>query len=155
VSISPDAGKPCELLSLKGLRYTGLELSGRRQPVLRSRYPKVDPKNSTLLLFPAWEHHGALDWLVELPTLPTGKKLVLRFGSLIQPHAGNNVQFQIEANGRTVFAEKLTGVKAGDHAPHQANLTPFAGQKVLLSLQARNCYLFNWLSLQRPQIAME
>jgi hypothetical protein len=155
VQVAEPDYKPFDLVAQKAFRYANLEESGRREPILRSRTPQVDLTRSTMLILPAWEHHGALDWLIELPSVPDGRKLTLRFGSLIQPHPGNNLQFQVKANGRTLFSEKFTGVKAGDHTSHRVDLTPFAGQKVLLSLQAWNCYLFNWLSLQRPEITVE
>ena len=153
--VSTAENKPSDLLATTTFHYAGLEESGRREPIARARLPQVDTRTGTLLLLPSWEHHGALDWLLELPAVPAGRKLVLRFGTLIQPHEGNTAQLRVEVNGREVLGEKLTGTKTMNPTPQRVDLTPFAGKKVLLSLQAWNCYLFNWLALQRPEIAVE
>ena len=152
---APAQGGPiAEIWKLPTDHYAGWNESGLREPIEKRLLPSVDGKG-TIRMFPRWQKHGALDYLVELPAVPPGRKLTLKLGTLITPHEGNNVQFVVKANGREVLKAKVSGTKTENPTPRSADLTDFAGRKVLLSIQAWDCHLFNWLFLSEPVIVLE
>ncbi len=130
------------------------ESSGLRVPMEKRLWGKAN-QAGVIQFFPRWQQSGCLEWLLELPEVPEGKKLLLKFGTLITPHEGNNVILNVCLNGEAVLRQKITGTKTNQPTWHQVDLTGYAGKAILLSLQALDCYLFNWLFLHQASIVLE
>jgi len=125
--------------------------SGLAVPVEKRLLAKSN-QQGVIQIFPKWQQSGCLDWLVELPPVAAGKRLLLKFGSLITPHEGNNAILVVSVNGQRLLEKKITGTRGNEPVWHELDLTSRAGTPVLLSLQALDCYLFNWLFLHQARI---
>jgi len=153
LSAPAGGGAACELWKLPMDFYADFNGSGLRVPIPKRKLRQPDPQG-TVFLFPPWQTNAAVDYLLALPKAPAGKKLLLQFKTKMPAHAGNNAVLVVSVNGREFLSEKLTGAKVPAPRPHVADLTEVAGTKVLLTLQARRGYLFDWVHIQKPVIVV-
>lgn len=150
----PDDGAPLARLAGTVPRfYCYLTSDGLREPIPGDRLAHVDAARNLLKIRPLWSNDGAIDYLYQLPTVPEGKRLLLRFESLI-PYPGNTCELAVGVNGREVLRQALVGKDEQGQA-HEIDLTPWAGQSLVLSLYLDKCRFFQWFHLQNPVIVAE
>ena len=114
---------------------------------------RADARNNEIYIFPHWTNDGVIDWPLQLPAAPEGKKLVLHFNGLI-PHPGNACNLAVRVNGKEVLRDALVG-KDRQAKAETVDLTPWAGQTVLLSLYLEKCGFFDWFHVQDGVIVSE
>ncbi len=133
--------------------FAYLTREGLREPIPAGRQVRNDPGRNVIQIMPHWQHEGVMDWLFALPQVPEGKKLMLRFSSRFG-HPGNTANLIVRVNGREILRDKLQG-KENEPQTHAADLTPWAGQSVLLSVHLADCYLFHFIFLDDPRLVVE
>jgi hypothetical protein len=124
----------------------------------------------TLFQHPDGVHDGDATYEVNLPPVPQGKKLLLKFGTVISNRTQDGVRFSVLANSKELWSETKTAFIAPDlpEAKAQDNLLPgtdpfsdqaldlsaYAGQVLKLTLRvnavANNAY--DWANWVEPRI---
>lgn len=96
----------------------------------------------TLFQHPDGLHDGDATYEITLPPLPQGKKLLLKFGTVISNRTQDGVRFSVLANGQELWSETKTAFLAPESsaATPQDNLLPakdpFSDQALDLSAYA-------------------
>jgi hypothetical protein len=124
----------------------------------------------TLFQHPDGLHDGDATYEITLPPLPQGKKLLLKFGTVISNRTQDGVRFSVLANSKELWSETKTTFIAPDSTEGrpQDNLLPgkdpfsdaaldlsaYAGQTLKLTLRvnalANNTY--DWANWVEPRI---
>jgi hypothetical protein len=127
----------------------------------------------TLFQHPDGAHDGDATYEIPLPALTAGRKLVLKFGTVISNRTQDGVRFAVLANGKALWSEARTAFLAPDspEAKPQSNVLPgedpfsdqtldlsaYAGQSIRLTLRvnalASNTY--DWANWVEPRIVQE
>ena len=125
----------------------------------------------TLFQHPDGKHDADAIYEVPLPTLAPGRKLLLKFGTVISNRTQDGVRFSILANGRELWSEtKVTFIGPDSdesNAPqdillpgkdpfsdHAVDLSAYAGQtlKLTLRVNALANNTFDWANWVEPRI---
>lgn len=124
----------------------------------------------TIFQHPDGSHDGDATYDLALPSLPAGKKLLLKFGTVISNRTQDGVRFTVLANGTELWSETKTAFLAPDSpaakpqdnllptqdpfSDHTLDLSAYAGQPLKLTLRvnalANNTY--DWSNWIEPRI---
>jgi hypothetical protein len=125
----------------------------------------------TLFQHPDGQHDADATYEISLPALPQGKRLLLKFGTVISNQTQDGVRFSILANGRELWGETKATFITPDSAEgkppqdkllpgkapfsdHALDLSAYAGQTLKLTLRvnalANNAY--DWANWVEPRI---
>jgi hypothetical protein len=124
----------------------------------------------TLFQHPDGVHDGDATYQIPLPPLPAGKKLLLKFGTVISNRTQDGVRFSVLANGKELWSETKTTFLAPEQpeAKPQDSLLPgkdpfsdqaldlsaYAGQtlKLTLRVNALSNNTYDWANWVEPRI---
>ncbi len=150
------AGKPGETLldlSRRRPRFAAyLTPSGVRETIPAKRGPHSHAGRRYLATLPNHEHPAVFDFFLDLPPVPRGRRLVLRFTSTTPDWKNNGYTLRVFANGRRLLEEPRPG--GTGPRDHEVDLTAFAGDAALLTLEVANRMLFTWVRLERPELRL-
>jgi hypothetical protein len=125
----------------------------------------------TLFQHPDGQHDADATYEISLPALPQGKRLLLKFGTVISNQTQDGVRFAVLANGKELWSETkatfITPDSAESKPPqdkllpgkdpfsdHALDLSAYAGQTLKLTLRvnalANNAY--DWANWVEPRI---
>ena len=86
----------------------------------------------TLFQHPDGLHDGDATYEIALPALPPGKKLLLKFGTVISNRSQDGVRFSVLANGKELWSETQTTFIAPDSSEAKPPGQPAPRQRPLL-----------------------
>jgi hypothetical protein len=125
----------------------------------------------TLFQHPDGQHDADATYEISLPALPQGKRLLLKFGTVISNQTQDGVRFSVLANGKELWAETKTTFIVPDSPESKLSqdsllpgkdpfsdaaldLSAYAGQTLKLTLRvnalANNAY--DWANWVEPRI---
>jgi hypothetical protein len=130
---------------------TNLDPSGVRLMMRAGRVHHAEP--GRIRLRPVYRHDAASDHLLRLPDPAPGRKLILSFSSKVPEHDSNGYGLSLRLNGEPVLEVQ----REGNTPPqlHRADLTPWAGQDVLVTFRIARGETYDWIDLVDPLLRIE
>ncbi len=102
---------------------------------------------------PSYRWPAVADYLVRLPEVPDGRKLVLTFRSTVPDFKNNGYSLHLRVNGKELLTADRPG--ATPPASHRVDLTAFAGQDVAVTFRILNRMTFTWTDMVDPVLRVE
>lgn len=123
------------------------EVSGIRAVITKNN--ALRQTDGLLQLKPLHGQLGVVEYLLKLPEIPADQSLQLQMaGNMTRD--GNRFTACAWVNGKSVISEKVEGENSMQAC--EADLTPFAGHTILLTLGVDRGYLFRHAQLVDPRI---
>jgi hypothetical protein len=113
----------------------------------------VGGEGESLVVTVPWLRRMSLDHFVSLPSVNAGQKLRLDLGTLSFGNIGNAVTARVVVNGQVVAEHGFMRVPSSEMPA--ADLTAFAGQRVLLTIDLDNAYMKTPLTMSGAVLRLE